>query len=123
VTYDLWLSKDDQRIFTACGTAFRAAPLTADDMTYNGALEGAGTSSTRFQYVAHDALNDKVYPVPSGSGVYTVTTNTAVEAQLRVYSSRCLWPMRGAVRYSWLLGDHRESSQPRRAGTLGLPGA
>jgi hypothetical protein len=37
---DLWISKDGTRIFTGCGTVFRAAPGTKDDFLYNGSFEG-----------------------------------------------------------------------------------
>ncbi len=37
---DLWFSEDGSRIFTACGNVFRSSTVQAEDMLYNGALEG-----------------------------------------------------------------------------------
>lgn len=85
---DIWISKDGLRIFTGCGTAFRAAPGTADDMTYNGALEEAPSTDiygTRYQSIAHDEVNGKVYAIPA-SGSSFDETPTPEEATFRTFS-------------------------------------
>nr|WP_164021029.1 PKD domain-containing protein [Pyxidicoccus trucidator] len=39
---NLWISEDGARIFTACGNTFRSSSVRSEDMTYAGALPGAG---------------------------------------------------------------------------------
>ena len=39
---NLWFSEDGRRIFTACGNVFRSATSKAEDMTYNGKMDGVG---------------------------------------------------------------------------------
>jgi hypothetical protein len=88
ICLDLWMSKDGQRIFTGCGTVFRAAPGTPDDMTYNGALGAANAAAAgQFRAIAHDEVRAKVYAIPRTSSLYPYDNTTGTEeTQLRIYS-------------------------------------
>jgi len=84
---DIWISKDGLRIFTGCGTAFRASPGNDDDMTYNGALEEQDSPEQfyyrRYDYIAHDAFNEKVYALFSDSDAFSTPEKRVVT--LRTY--------------------------------------
>jgi hypothetical protein len=86
---DLWISKDGMRIFTGCGTAFRAAPGTKDDMTYSGKLEDPSSTSTpylpRYQSIAHDAKNGKIYAIPANASFASSKAPVAAEATVEVF--------------------------------------
>jgi hypothetical protein len=62
---NLWISPDGTDIFTGCGTAFRAAPGTADDMTYRAALPMVCTDEDKplFPSIALDQTHDRVYAI------------------------------------------------------------
>src|SRR6185295_18200656 len=75
------------RIFNGCGTVFRAAPGTKDDMTYNGALgASAANSVAHFRALVHDAVGGKVYAVPRTSSYYPDDDIGPEEKQVRIYS-------------------------------------
>jgi chitinase len=57
----LWFTESGDRVFTACGSAFRASPGTTDDLTYAGILGGSATS---FWWIAHAEAKGKIYGVP-----------------------------------------------------------
>ncbi|MGC4064170.1 MAG: hypothetical protein QM784_05915 [Polyangiaceae bacterium] len=86
---DLWISKDGMRIITGCGTAFRAAPGTKDDMTYSGKLEdstaSANTYGPRYQSIAHDAKNGKIYAIPANDTFASPNAPSAKEATVDVF--------------------------------------
>jgi hypothetical protein len=66
---DLWMSEDGLRIFTKCGNVFRASPnryssgTTAEDMTYNGALEGLSS----VLHLTHSQAAGLVAAVPANT--------------------------------------------------------
>jgi hypothetical protein len=66
---DLWMSEDGLRIFTKCGNVFRASPnryssgTTAEDMTYNGALQNLAL----VQHLTHSSAAGLVATVPANT--------------------------------------------------------
>jgi hypothetical protein len=60
---DLWMSEDGLRIFTRCGNVFRASAVRAEDMTYNGSLEGLSL----VRHLDHSAAIGNVVAVPDNS--------------------------------------------------------
>ena len=66
---DLWMSEDGFRIFTKCGNVFRATPnryslgMTAEDMTYNGALQNLSS----VLHLTHSSAAGKVAAVPANT--------------------------------------------------------
>jgi WD40 repeat protein len=66
---NLWMSKDGARIFTACGNVFRAAPGSADDMTYEGALEDFRNVAfgPRYRSIGHDDVHSRIHVILSSN--------------------------------------------------------
>lgn len=99
---DIWMSQDGLRVFTACGTAFRTAPGTDQDMTYNGALEDTEVDDyygARFRYIAHDLARSVVYAVPrASSSSYWEDVTGPEEAELRVFEYEFL-----TLRETWAI--------------------
>jgi hypothetical protein len=58
---DPFISEDGLRIFSGCGTTFRAGDAKAEDMTYAGKLEG----SKRLQHLAHSRAGKVVVSIPA----------------------------------------------------------
>lgn len=56
---NLWFSEDGARIFTACSNVFRASNVPADDMRFNGALQGA----LSIEHLDHSAAAQRVAAV------------------------------------------------------------
>lgn len=86
---DLWISKDGARIFTGCGTAFRADPHGEDDFLYDRAFEGISTSplvlGTQFASIEHDSANGLVYALKPGTSLALPT-----QARLEIYAYQYL---------------------------------
>ncbi len=82
---DLFLDKDGSRIFTGCGTAFKASPGTVDDMKYNGVLEESQAGSYAYRSIVHDPVKGLVYAI-GREGPYWADEPDPSEASVRVYS-------------------------------------
>ncbi len=76
---NLWFSDDGQRIFARSGNVFRASTVRADDMFYNGSLEGTAL----VQWAEHSTAAAKVFVLPAD-------TFSPAPAELRVYQSSFL---------------------------------
>jgi hypothetical protein len=94
----VWFTEGGERLFTGCGTVFRAAPGAQGDMTYAGALGGAAAAGSTpygsaFRWITHSKARGKVYGVPRGSQsspFFGDEQVSADEKSVRVYSEEFL---------------------------------
>lgn len=113
---DLWISANGERILTACGTAFRAAPDQDEDLTYMGTLEdvhpGHAFEEARYRSLAEDPQGGRIFGLPQG---HRYETSAAVEITLDVFDNDyleflesrtipCMTGMTGEAAASWMLG-------------------
>lgn len=82
---DLWLGKDGARIFTGCGTAFKASPGTAEDMKYSGAFEESSAGQLTYRSIVHDPTKGKVYAIGHEGPLWDDSPNPS-ETLVRAYS-------------------------------------
>jgi hypothetical protein len=74
---DLWMSEDGLRIFTRCGNVFRSSAVRAEDMTYNGSLEGLGL----VRHLSHSAAIGNVIAVPDNS----IWSNEFTDKEIQIF--------------------------------------
>lgn len=80
---DLWMSEDGMRIFTKCGNVFRASAnryssgTTAEDMTYNGALQNLSS----VLHLTHSSAAGLVAAVPANTW-----NNSAADRELQRFN-------------------------------------
>ncbi len=82
---NLWLSQDGARIFTKCGTVYRASPATTQDFTPNGSLSAAGP----VQWAAESQAQGKT-AVLEAVDTSTSATPSVLQAQLQMYDDATL---------------------------------
>ena len=80
---NLWLSQDGARIFTKCGTVYRASPVATQDFTPNGSLSAAGP----VQWVAESQAQGKTAVLEA---INTYTTTSVSQVQLQMYDDATL---------------------------------
>jgi hypothetical protein len=64
--YDLWISRDGTRIFTAAGAVFRSSSVVGNDMTYAGTMSGLGQARA----ITDDAPKGRIYAFGTTTSPY-----------------------------------------------------
>lgn len=64
--YDLWISQDGTRIFTAAGSVFRSSSVFANDMLYAGKMTGLGQARA----IADNAPKSRIYAFGTTTSPY-----------------------------------------------------
>ena len=79
---EVWMSEDGMRIFSRCGSVFRASPeVAAQDMTYNGSL----SDLQYVQWVDHSSAAAKVAAIPGVRQYNPGTAQSDAEVHLYAY--------------------------------------
>jgi hypothetical protein len=64
--YNLWISQDGTRIFTAAGSVFRSSGVVGNDMTYAGKMNGIGQARA----ITDDAPAGRIYAFGTTTSPY-----------------------------------------------------